>query len=212
MQLNISNNSSNNKNIFYKPNEINKTKILNKFALLRQNLSKLNSMLVAFSGGIDSSFLLKIAKKNIKEQVIAVTAISKIRPDEEIEFSKKIAEEIGVRQIIIKTNELQNDAFLQNTKNRCYICKKHLFLKLKNLAKDLKIDNIANGDNFDDLEKFRPGRRAAKEENILSPLSNAKLKKKEIRYLAKKTNLSNWNKPSFSCLATKVPYGTRIDI
>ncbi len=184
--------------------------ISNKFALLKLTLSKLNSLIVSFSGGIDSSFLLKVAKSEVKGEVVGITAKSPIRPDSEIEVSKKIAKEIGVKHIIIETNEMDNVDFIKNTKERCYICKKILFLQLKEMAKLLNIKNIAYGENFDDLEKFRPGRKAAMEDNILAPLVDAKLTKVEIQQLAKSINLSNWNKPSFSCLATKVPYGEKL--
>lgn len=178
---------------------------------LRNLLSKYGSCLIAFSGGVDSTFLLKVASTLLtKEKLLAVTAISETYPGQELEFSRKIAKRLKVRHKIIKTSELKEKRFVENPINRCYFCKKELFGRLKDIAKDLKLNCVLDASNASDKSDFRPGSIAKKELKVRSPLQEAGLKKEEIRKLSKKMGLATWDKPSLACLASRIPYGTRI--
>ncbi|VEN74252.1 conserved hypothetical protein [Candidatus Desulfarcum epimagneticum] len=173
-------------------------------------LERAGSLLVAFSGGADSSFLLAAAARVLKDQTAAVTADSEIHPSGEKERAVRVAKKIGVRHEIIHPAETRLDGFLANPEDRCYLCKKNLFKQTRRLAEDLGMAHVAHGANVDDLSDFRPGARAAGEWGVLSPLADAGLKKSEIRALSKKMGLETWNKPATGCLATRIPYGTPI--
>lgn len=177
---------------------------------LKKTLKGLGSVLVAFSGGVDSSFLLKVAKDVLDENVIAVTADSQTYPSSELKGAKKIARKLGVEHIVITTDELSNPEFVKNPINRCYLCKKELFSKFKNIAEERGVSYIIEASNYDDLKDFRPGRKAIQELGIKSPLLDVKLKKEEIRALSKKAHLPTWNKSSYACLASRIPYGVKI--
>ena len=181
-----------------------------KFNRLKDIIKEMGSLLVAFSGGVDSSFLLKVASDILGNRVVAVTAASPTYPSREIESAKEIAGLLGVKHILITSNELDIPGFSSNPTNRCYFCKNELFQKLKEKASELGLNHVADGSNYDDTKDFRPGRDAAKELGIRSPLIEAELTKAEIRALAKKLNLPNWDKPSFACLSSRFPYGTEI--
>ena len=182
-----------------------------KLIKLREILKNLKRVVIAYSGGVDSTFLLKVAKDILgKENVLAITADSPIHPDEEIKSAKKIAKKIGARHLIIKTKELKNSFFVRNSPKRCYYCKRGLFTRLTKIAKKKNLSFILDGTNSDDAEDFRPGTKAVKEFKIRTPLKEAKLTKNEIRILSKRMNLPTWNKPSLTCLATRFPYGMKI--
>ncbi|MBE0478607.1 ATP-dependent sacrificial sulfur transferase LarE [Candidatus Aerophobetes bacterium] len=182
-----------------------------KLRKLKDILRQMKSVVVAYSGGVDSSFLLQVAKDTLKENVLAVTAVSLTYPARELEEAKKIAKMLRVKHILIETGELENPQFASNSPERCYFCKNELFSKLKKLAKENNIEQVIDGSNADDVKDLRPGMRAAKELGIRSPLQEAKLTKKEIRTLSKKSGLVTWNKPSFACLSSRFPYGTKIN-
>ncbi len=171
----------------------------------------MRSVLVAFSGGTDSTFLLKTAKDVLGENVFAVTASSIIFPETEIKNASKIAKKWKVRHKIIMTNEMKNPDFTSNPPQRCYFCKKEFFSTLKKIAQEEKIPYVLDGANFDDTKDFRPGIKAANELGIRSPLKEVGLKKYEIREISRKLTLSTWNKPSMACLASRFPYGMPID-
>ena len=166
------------------------------------------SLIVAFSGGVDSAFLLAIAHKLLKKNVVAISATSPIHPSREIEYSKKFADNLGIKHILLKSREINHSGFMANKKDRCYICKKLLFEDILKIATDMGIATIAHGANLDDLDDFRPGLSAAKEMGVVAPLIDAGLTKDNIRSLSKDMNLSTWNKPAMACFATRIPYGT----
>lgn len=177
---------------------------------LKQIIEALGSLVVAFSGGIDSSLIAKVAHDSLGNRAIAVTATSPTYPLYEIEEAKKIASAIGIRHILIESNELDIAEFARNNTDRCYHCKMELFDKLKSIADELHIDHIACGTTVDDLSDYRPGMEAAKRLGVLSPLVEAGLTKTMVREISKMLGLPNWDKPSFACLSSRFPYGTEI--
>ncbi|MFH1624773.1 MAG: ATP-dependent sacrificial sulfur transferase LarE, partial [Pseudomonadota bacterium] len=179
-----------------------------KFEGLKRTIRDMSSLLVAFSGGVDSTFLLKVAHDELGDRVLALTGVSPTYPDHEFEDAKRLASEIGVRHLIVSTNELNIQDFYQNTSRRCYYCKKELFGICKEKAIEFQLDWVVDGSNYDDREDFRPGMEAAREMGIRSPLLEAELTEDDIRRLSKRLDLPTWNKPSFACLSSRFPYGT----
>jgi uncharacterized protein len=168
------------------------------------------SLLIAYSGGVDSTFLLAVAHEVLKKNLTAITAESPLHPASEIKAAKAFAQELGVKHMLIQSREMSQAEFKANTKKRCYLCKKYLFKDLLKIARDKNIEYVAHGANLDDLEDFRPGFDAAREMKITAPMVDAGLTKNDIRTLSKQMNLKTWNKPPMSCLATRIPYGTQI--
>lgn len=184
-----------------------------KLTRLKNILKKINSVLVAYSGGVDSTFLLKVALDTLgKNNVFAVIAKSETYPSSEIKYAVRIAKFLGAKYSVIKTNELKDKRFVKNPVNRCYYCKKELFSRLKKIAKKLKINYVVDGSNYDDRLDFRPGSIAGKKLGIRSPLKEANITKKDIRKLSKNMGLPTWNKPSFACLSSRIPYGNKIEL
>jgi len=167
-----------------------------------------DSLIVAFSGGVDSAFLLAIAHKLLKKNVVAISATTPIHPSREIEYSKKFADNLGIKHILLKSREINHSGFMANKKDRCYICKKLLFEDILKIASDMDIKYISHGANVDDIDDFRPGFLAAEEMGVIAPLIDAGLSKDDIRLLSKDMNLSTWDKPAMACFATRIPYGT----
>ncbi|MCX5711809.1 MAG: ATP-dependent sacrificial sulfur transferase LarE [Candidatus Omnitrophica bacterium] len=183
---------------------------MDKLGKLKAILRKMGSMLVAYSGGIDSSFLLKVAGSQLGDRVLAVTAVSETYPKEELKLAKQLARKFGARHKIIRTKELNNPKFRNNPVDRCYYCKKELFATLKGIALKNKINFVVDAGNLTDKNDFRPGEKVKKELGIRSPLSEAGFTKNDIRLISKRLGLAIWNKPSLACLASRIPYGSRI--
>lgn len=189
----------------------NLIRINEKLEKLKETIKKMGRVLIAFSGGVDSSFLTKICSDVLgKENVFAVTAKSELYTPEEIEDAKRMADLIGVEHLIIHTHEMKNEEFVSNDAERCYICKKELFSNLKKIAEERGIKYVIDGSNANDFHDFRPGRKAVKEFGVRSPLMEAGITKEEIRFLLKKMGIPFYDKPSNACLASRFPYGERI--
>ncbi len=181
-----------------------------KLEKLRENVKSLESVVVAFSGGVDSSLVAKVCYDVLGNKALAVTARSETYPDYEYEEAKKIAKEIGITHITIDTSELGIKGFADNPPNRCYFCKSELFGKLKEIAREKGYKNVADGANYDDTNEYRPGSDAAKELAVRSPLKECGLRKADIREISKHLKLSNWDKSSYACMSSRFPYGESI--
>lgn len=182
-----------------------------KFACLKRKIYGYKSCVVAFSGGQDSAFLLKTCSLVLpKADILAVLAVSATYPKIELRKARVLAKDIGVKLKVIKTAELDNKKFIANSTSRCYFCKKELFSKLIAIARQNKFNFVLDASNVSDKLDYRPGDTAKKELKIKSPLSEAGFSKKDIRKLSKLLGLSSWNKPSLACLASRIPYGTKI--
>ncbi|UCE42944.1 MAG: ATP-dependent sacrificial sulfur transferase LarE [Candidatus Aminicenantes bacterium] len=182
-----------------------------KFKNLKDILKSMNKVLVAFSGGVDSTFLLKVAQDVLGSNVMAVIASSATYPEREQQEALRIAEDLNVKYKVINTKELDDPSFRDNPPERCYFCKKELFSRLKEIAAEENIPHVCDGSNFEDTFDFRPGAQAAQELDVRSPLKEARLGKSEIRVLSKKLGLPTWDKPAMACLSSRFPYYTPID-
>jgi uncharacterized protein len=184
--------------------------VQNTLKQLKCHIKKMSSLAVAYSGGVDSTFLLKVAHDVLQDRAIAVTARSSTYPEREFKEAAEFTRSAGIKHIVIQSEELEIEGFTNNPPNRCYLCKYELFSKIKEVAGKYDIQHIAEGSNIDDLDDYRPGMQAIKELGIISPLKDAGLGKDAIRKLSKQMGLPTWDKQSFACLASRFPYGEKI--
>ncbi|GHT31123.1 adenine nucleotide alpha hydrolase [Planctomycetales bacterium] len=181
-----------------------------KYEALKEYLQSLGSVAVAFSSGVDSTFLLKTAQNMLGKNVIAVTARSCTFPKRELDEATAFTKENGIEHIVVESEELEIDGFSKNPANRCYLCKNELFTKIRTVASERNILHIIEGSNIDDNGDYRPGLQAVQELGVLSPLRHVSMTKDEIRLLSNELGLATWNKQSFACLSSRFPYGETI--
>src|SRR5438067_1948937 len=183
-----------------------------KLNLLREQIHRTEAAVVAFSGGVDSTFVLKVAHEVLGAKVIGVTALSESLPSGELEAAQKLADQIGVRHVVLRTFETQDQNYLANAANRCYFCKTEMYSRIRAFAQEEEIKSVVDGLNQDDLSDRRPGRAAAIEHGVISPLVDAGLKKTEVRELSRQFGLPTWDKPALACLSSRIPHGTPITL
>lgn len=178
---------------------------------LKNYIKNLGSVAVAYSGGVDSTFLLQICNDILGTRCMAITAVSPLNPQREVEAAKKFIDELGVSHVILETRHILDvDEFSRNDGDRCYVCKKAVFGKIVETARLYGIENVLDGSNYDDMDDYRPGMKAARELGVLSPLLDCKFTKSDIRKISYELGLPTWDKPALACLATRISHGERI--
>jgi uncharacterized protein len=187
-------------------------RVLDKWEALKKILRSLNSVLVAYSGGVDSTLLLKVARDTLGGKALAITAKGEVHPQWEVEGALQVARGMGVEPLVVELSMLDHPAFAPNLPDRCYHCKSLIFTRLKEIAQGQGLAWVVEGSNRDDLGDYRPGRRALEELGIRSPLLEAGLTKAEIRSLSRYLGLPTWDRPSWACLASRFPYGTALTV
>ena len=179
---------------------------------IKSLIQEMDSVLVAFSGGVDSTLVLSLAHEVLGKKALGVTAQSASVPDREMKASHQLAKEIGARHLVVKTEEMSNPNYRANPANRCYHCKTELYSNLKRVAQQENISYILNGTNTDDLGDYRPGLDSAREQGVRSPLVEAGFNKQEVRELSRMMELSICNKPAMACLSSRIPYGQPVTL
>ncbi len=183
-----------------------------KYQRLRERVRALGSVLVAYSGGVDSALLLKVATDELGERAVGALASSEAYDEEETRQAVEVARTIGARLVQVETHELEDPRYAANTAERCYFCKTELFDHLEPLARDLGLEHIAYGMNRDDHGDWRPGQRAARERQVAAPLDEAGMSKEDIRALARHLGVPVWDKPALACYSSRIPYGTTVTV
>jgi pyridinium-3,5-biscarboxylic acid mononucleotide sulfurtransferase len=183
-----------------------------KYRQLQQNVADLGSVLVAYSAGVDSTLVLRVAHDTLAERVIAATGLSDTYPEEEMAEARTLAAEMGVEHVMVRTEELTDPRYAMNSHQRCFFCKNELYGKLRELADERGIAHIVDGTNADDMGDHRPGLRAARQIGVRSPLQEVGMTKAEIREISNELGLRTWDKPAFACLSSRFPYGTPITL
>lgn len=199
------------------PNVTSHTEVLDaetqeKYEKLQDILREMEAVLVAYSGGVDSALLLKVAHDVLGERAIGAIAASPAYADEETAEAMTAAQQMGIPVVQLETHELEDERYIANDLNRCYFCKTELFTQLEPLAKQYNVRYIAYGLNQDDLGDFRPGQRAAREFGVRGPLKEAGMGKQEIRAVARFLGVPVWDKPAMACFSSRIPYGTKVDV
>jgi len=189
---------------------MDKDVVVSKKEDLVQYIEELGSLLVAFSGGVDSTFLLALAHETLGEKVVAATSTSILHPLREREEASDFARKRGIPHVLFQSDEMGHQDIVRNGPDRCYHCKKILFQRLFVIAESEGLKHVAHAANVDDLGDYRPGFKAAREAGVIAPLIEAQLNKEEIRFLSKKMDLPTWDKPAMACLASRIPYGSPI--
>jgi uncharacterized protein len=184
--------------------------VAGKYQRLRAILEEMGDVAVGYSGGVDSTLLLKVASEVLGSRSLAVIGRSETYPTREFEEAVRLAGTIGARYLVVTTEETDNLKFQENPPDRCYFCKTELFSKLAQIAREQGIRNIADGTIVDDMGDFRPGMRAKSEKQVRSPLLEASFSKNDVRELSRHLDLPTWDKPAFACLSSRFPYGTGI--
>lgn len=181
-----------------------------KYFTMQRLMKDMGSVLVAYSGGIDSTLVLKVAHDALGPQAVGVTAVSPTFPEIELDTARRVASQIGARHLLIDTDQLESPDFVRNDAGRCYHCKTDLYQKLSALRREADLGILVDGTNLDDLGEDRPGIAAAREWGVRSPLVEAELSKEDVRALARELGLSNWDKPAAACLSSRIPHGVAI--